>query len=182
MRSPEDSRKRSEQAQRQERDAFGRFCSAVEPAPATSARREKRPAIHAPEASARWEKHSAVRAPEVSVGGEISFAADRGAEASTVRDRSNAECLLRAIVHREKKGLKKRTIPCSGSGVVVKQKKKTIPCSGSDVVAKQKRTTTPRSSSGVVAKQKKTTIKLATSSSKDSSSDESSSEEASPGE
>jgi hypothetical protein len=112
MRSPEDSRKRSEQARRQEQDAFGRFCSAIEPAPATSARREKR---------------SAVRAPEASAGRGISFAAHHEAEASAARDRSNAERSLRATVRREKKGcLKKGTIPRSGSGVVAKQKKTTI--------------------------------------------------------
>jgi hypothetical protein len=117
------------------------------------------------------------------VGRGISFAADHGAGASAARDRFNAERSLRATIRSEKKGcLKKRTIPRSGSGVMVKQKKRTIHCSGSGVVANQKKTAIPRSGSGVVAKQKKTTIELVTSSSEDSSSDESSREQASPGE
>jgi hypothetical protein len=111
MRSLEDSRKRSKQARRQERDAFGRFCSAAEPAPVTSARWEKLSAVRAPESRARGEKRSAVHTPEASTGGGIAFAADHGAEASAARDRSNAQHSLRATVRCEKKGcLKKRTI------------------------------------------------------------------------
>jgi hypothetical protein len=56
MGSPEDSRKRSEHARQQKRDAYERFSSAAEPVPETGARREKKKcstAVRAPEASAR---------------------------------------------------------------------------------------------------------------------------------
>jgi hypothetical protein len=102
MGSQENSRKRSEHARRQKRDAYRRFSSAAEPVPEAGARREKKKrstAVRAPEASARQEKHSAaVRAPVLST--------------------AAAERSMRASDRREKK-----LRSGSGSGVVAKQKK-----------------------------------------------------------
>jgi hypothetical protein len=120
MGSQENSRKRSEHARRQKRDAYRRFSSAAEPVPEAGARREKKKrstAVRAPEASARQEKRStAVRAPEASARQEKRSAAVRAPVLSTAA----AERSMRASDRREKK---LRSGSGSGSGVVAKQKK-----------------------------------------------------------
>jgi hypothetical protein len=97
MGSSEDSRKRSEHARRQKRDAYGRFLSAAEPVPEAGARREKKKrstVVGAPEASARQEKRStAVRAPEASTRQEKRSAAVRAPVLSTAGRRSSAPAL-----------------------------------------------------------------------------------------
>jgi hypothetical protein len=113
MRSEEDSRKRSEHARRQVRDAPGRFCSAGEDAPRASAiRRIPSSAKRKPEASAiRRIPSSAKRKPEAST---IPSAADIVPEASAHRDRSASEHALRACKRREIRS-------GSGSGVAARK-------------------------------------------------------------
>jgi hypothetical protein len=114
MRSEEDSRKRSEHARRQVRDARGRFCSAGEDAPRASAiRRIPSSAKRKPETSAIPRiPSSAKRKPEASA---IPSTADTAPEASARRDRSTSERVLRACRRREIRS-------GSGSGVATKKK------------------------------------------------------------
>jgi hypothetical protein len=103
MGSPEDSRKCSEHARREKRDAYGRFSSAAVPVQEAGARRENKKrstAVRALEASALQEKRStAVRALEASARQEKRSAAVREPVLSTAA----AERSMRASDRREKK-------------------------------------------------------------------------------
>jgi hypothetical protein len=103
MESSEDSRKRSEHARQQKRDAYRRFSSAAEPVPEAGARRDKKKrstTVRAPEASARQQKRSAaILEPEASACQEKRSTAVCGPVLSTAA----AERSMRASERREKK-------------------------------------------------------------------------------